>query len=240
MRTLIAAALIAVSTSACSHERNEDPGPVTSRNFTVGNFTEVEVAGPFDVDVRTGANPSVSARGNQALLDKLEVEVKGDKLLIRTKNEHHWFGGWHNSRGSADLAITVPSLRAATLAGSGDLVVDKVAGDSFEGQIAGSGNLRLGSVAVQDLKIGIAGAGDANVGTGQARSAKYEIAGSGDVDAAGIRSEDVKVSIAGSGGVKAVASGSANVDIVGSGDVEVTGGAKCKVKKAGSGNVRCS
>ena len=43
MRTLIAAALIAVSTSACSHERNEDPGPVTSRNFTVGNFTEVEV-----------------------------------------------------------------------------------------------------------------------------------------------------------------------------------------------------
>ena len=240
MRTLIAAALIAVSTSACSHERNDDPGPVTSRNFTVGNFTEVEVAGPFDVDVRTGANPNVSARGNQALLNKLEVEVKGDKLVIKTKSEHRWFGGWHNTGGSADLAITVPMIRAATLAGSGDLAVDKVSGDSFEGQIAGSGNLRLGSVAVQDLKIGIAGAGDAKVGTGQARSAKYEIAGSGGVDAAGIRSEDVKVSIAGSGGVKAVASGSADVDIIGSGDVEVTGGAKCKVKKAGSGNVRCS
>lgn len=231
----------ATSTAACSQSRAEDGGPVVSRTYPVGNFSEIELAGRYDADVRTGANASVTARGPQELMDRLVVEVRGDKLLIHPKDEHRWFGGhgW-KSKEKVQVTVTVPALRAATLAGSGGLNIDKVQGDRFDGQIAGSGDLRIGSVEVSSLELGIAGSGGVDAGSGRAREAHYDIAGSGDVRAQSIASETLKVSIAGSGGVKAHATRAADVDIMGSGDVEVTGGAKCSVSKAGSGNVRCS
>ncbi len=242
MRKALAAAVIAActATSACGHNRSDDPGPMVSRNFQVGNFTQVEVAGPFDVNIHTGANPGVSARGNQQLIDRLEVEVRGSKLLIHPKNEHRWFGGLHWTHGRGTISVTVPMIEAATLAGAGDLDIDNVRGDRFEGQIAGSGDLKVGSVEVGSLKLGIAGSGGATARQGKARQAEYEIAGSGDVDAQTVEVEELKASIAGSGGIKAHASRAADVSIMGSGDVNVTGGAKCSISKAGSGNVSCS
>lgn len=241
MRKSIAVALIAACTasSACSHERDEDTGPVVSRGYQVGGFTELEAAGPFDVTVHTGANPSVQARGNQKLIERLVVEVKGDKLMIHPEKRHSWFGHWGTVNGKADIVVTVPQLRAATLAGAGGISIDKVQGDSFKGEIAGSGGLKIDSLDVGSLKVGIAGAGSVS-GGGKAQSADYDIAGSGDVNASNIAVQDLKVSIAGSGNVRAHATRAANVSIMGSGDVEVTGGAKCSVSKMGSGDVRCS
>lgn len=242
MRKVAAAAIIAASaaTSACGHSRDENPGPPVSQSYQVGNFDQLEVAGPFDVKIHTGAAPSVQAKGNQKLIERLVVEVKGNKLLIHPKERHGWFGSWSSVSGKGEIAVTVPTLRAATLAGSGGIDIDKVQGDSFDGQIAGSGDLRVGSVDVGSLKIGIAGSGGAHAGSGKAKSAEYEIAGSGGVDGAAVTVEGLKISIAGSGSVKARATGKADVNIMGSGDVEVTGGAKCAVSKAGAGDVRCS
>lgn len=242
MRRAIAAAVIAASftTSACGREHDEDPGAVISRSFQVGNFTEVEVAGPFDVNIHTGANPGVSAQGNQKLIDRLEVEVRGNKLVVRPKRERRWFGGWSSMHGKGTISVTVPMIEAATLAGAGDISVDNIRGERFQGQIAGSGDMKLGSVEVGSLKLGIAGAGGASARSGKAREAEYDIAGSGDVDTQTIQVENLKVSIAGSGGIKAHASRAADVNIMGSGDVNVTGGAKCSVSKMGSGNVNCS
>jgi hypothetical protein len=241
MRTSLglAAVIAACATlSACGGGR-ESPGPVVSRSFQVGAFDQVEAAGPFDITVRTGAAPSVEARGNQSLIDRLQVDVENGKLRIRPHNDHGFFG-WGIHRGKATITITVPSLKAATLAGAGDITIDKVEGDSFEGKMAGAGDLKLGSVDVGSLKLSVAGSGDATVQSGKAQSAEYGIAGAGDVDTSNVTVQTLKISIAGSGDIKAHATGAADVNIMGSGDVTVTGGAKCSVSKAGSGDVHCS
>ena len=219
MRNLIAATAIvaAGATAACSQARGEDGGPTVSRNYPVGSFDQIELAGHYD------------------------VEVRGNELRIRPKNERRWFNFGRGMRsGKVQVTVTVPGLKSAMLAGAGGIRIDKVQGDEFEGEIAGSGDLRIGAVQVQMLRLGIAGSGDLHAGTGRAQRAEYDIAGSGGVEASGIASERVKVSVAGSGDVKAHATRSADVDTVGSGDVEVTGGAKCSINKAGSGEVRCS
>jgi hypothetical protein len=240
MQRSLAAVIAASAAVAGCQVHAEDGGATTSRNYQVGNFQQIEVAGPYDVEVRTGANPSVSAQGSEKLIERTTVEVKGDKLLIHPERSHSWFNfGW-SSHGKARFTVTVPQLTGATIAGSGDVSVDKVQGQSFEGTVAGSGGINIGSLDVQDLKLAIAGSGGVKAGTGKAQSAKYDIAGSGDVDAGAVQTQQVKVSIAGSGGVKAHSSGTADVSIMGSGDVDVAGGAKCTVSKAGSGNVRCS
>ena len=180
MRKTIVAAVVAASaaTSACGHNRTIDAGPNVSRNYQVGNFQQIEVAGPYDVDVKTGPQVSVSANGGEKLLDKTVVEVRGDKLVIGPQEHHslfHW--GW-TSNGKAKFTVTVPQLHGATIAGSGNINVDQVQGDRFEGTVAGSGGLGIGKLDVQTLKLAIAGSGGVKASQGKAQAAEYEIAGS--------------------------------------------------------------
>jgi hypothetical protein len=217
--------------SADAEERNA--GPKVDRNYQVGNFTKIEVAGPYDVKVVTGGAPAVSARGGENLLNETEVVVDGDTLEIRPKKHK----SWHWTNGTAEFTVNVAALRAAAIAGSGGITVDKVAGD-FDGDVAGSGDLRLPSVAGGRVKLSIAGSGGV-MAAGSAQNVDINIAGSGDIDAKGLAARTADVSIAGSGNVAAHATDTADVTIMGSGDVEMTGGAKCKVSKMGSGDVRC-
>jgi hypothetical protein len=241
-KTLAAAAIVAASTatSACGMGHSEDGGPTASRNYQVGAFDEVVSAGAYDVIIRTGSAPSVSARGPQKALDHLVVEIRNGKLEIHPEKQNSWFHRGVNYRGKVEVTVTVPQLKGATLAGAGDMRVDKIQGDRFDGTLAGAGNLQVDNVQVQSLKLTIAGAGDAKLGGGSAQTADYTIAGAGDMDAKGVWVQQAKVSIAGSGSVSAHVSSTAEVSIVGAGDVDVTGGAKCSVHKLGAGDVRCS
>ena len=242
MRHSIAAGIAAASAivAGCHHERVEDAGSMVSRNYQVGSFDRVEVAGPYDVQVRTGPQASVAAQGGNRLLDRTTVEVHGDKLIIEPKRTKGWFGVHWSSNGKARFVVTVPQLRAASIAGSGGMQIDQVRGESFEGEVAGSGSLDVAQSDVQRLKLAIAGSGGIKARAGKATKAEYEIAGSGDVDGGGVAAQDLEVSIAGSGSVRAHATGQAEVNIMGSGGLDVTGGAKCKISKMGWGDVRCS
>ena len=236
---LAAAIAAAAAASGCARDRQEPAGPATTRNFQVGAFERLEVAGPYDVTVATGGAPSVRASGGERAIERMVVEVKGGTLKIHPRKRSGIHFGWSKAH-PVKLTVTVPSLAAAEIAGSGDIEIDKIAGDSFEAGVAGSGNLRLGEVSVKKLRAGIAGSGAIHAGRGRASEASYEIAGSGDIDGAAVVAETASVSIAGSGNVAAHATATASVEIAGSGDVRVTGGAKCSVSKAGSGNVHCS
>ena len=232
--------IVAITISGCGRSHAEDGGPTVEKSYQVGAFDKIEVAGPFDVNVRTGSNPSVSASGPQKLIEHLVVEVKGDKLVIHTERQHGFFNWGFNTNGSATLSVTVPALSAATIAGSGGITVDKIAGDSFEGGVAGSGDLKLDAVQVKSLKLSIGGSGDIAARSGQAQQADYHIAGSGGIDARGVQAQAATVAIAGSGSIRGQATGAADVKIMGSGDVTMTGGAKCVISKTGSGDVNCS
>ena len=237
---VIGLAAAATASASCGQTRAEDAGPNVQRSFEVGTFERIHVAGPYDVRVKTGGGPSVSASGPERVMERLVVEVKGDRLLIHPRKERGIFN-WNWGRGgTATIEVTAPQLREAMIAGSGGITVDRIQGERFEGSVAGSGDLNLDSLDVQALKLSIAGSGDLRARSGQARNAEYSIAGSGDIDASGVSSETADVSIAGSGSISGQATGTADVSIMGSGDVVLTGGARCKVSKAGSGDVRCS
>lgn len=237
-RTLIMSAT-ALALAAChfgGRAETREAGPETSRNYQVGQFERIEVMGPYEVAVTTGGATQVAASGGANLLDETDVMVEDGALVIRPKKRKGVRFNWRD--GKARFAVNVAALRGASIAGSGDVSVDKVSGD-FDGEVAGSGSIGIGALSGGRTSIEIAGSGEFT-GSGQVDSLDVEIAGSGDVNLAGLTAKTADISIAGSGNVRANASDTAQVKIMGSGDVELGGGAKCTVKKAGSGNVRCS
>ena len=233
--SLAAVGLLAAGCHVGADAEDRDAGPEVSRSYQVGAFDRLEVAGPYDVNVVTGGQAGVSAKGGENLLAETEVIVEGNVLKIQPKKKKGIRWNWRN--GKAVFTVNAAALRGASIAGSGGVSVDKVAGD-FEGEVAGSGDLKVGQVAGGRVKFDIAGSGGVEA-AGTADAVDISIAGSGDIDLGGLSSRNADVSIAGSGNVKANASDSANVSIMGSGDVEIKGGAKCTVSKAGSGDVRC-
>ncbi len=238
---VVLAAAAMLGAGACSESRAEEAGPDISRNFPVSGFEKLEVSGPFDVQVSTGRQPSVSAQGPSSIVEKMVVRVEGNTLKIEPEKRRGWLGGWQwgNRGGKARVAVDVPMLTAAAIAGSGGVGVDRVATGSFRGSIAGSGDLRLSQVEVGTLTLEISGSGNASA-AGRAGEASYEIAGAGNILASRVVTQQTHAEIAGSGNIEANARTAARVEIAGSGNVRVTGGARCSVERAGSGNVTCS
>jgi len=224
--------------SACQAGQAREAGPETTRTFPAGNFTKLAIAGSYDVTVSTGSQPGVQATGGQNRLEELVVELEGDTLKIHPRERSGVNWNWDDDRGIR-ISVTVPALSDLAVAGSGDVSVNKVAGEAFSASLAGSGDLRLDDIQARQFALKVAGSGDVSA-RGTVGAARVSVAGSGGVDAAGLVSENANVAVMGSGDVKLQARQTATVSVAGSGDVEIKGGAKCSVSKAGSGDVRCS
>ena len=234
--------IVALPLAACSfHGDDGGPGVAgsgngTTRNYAVADFTGLALRGSDDVDVRVGTGFSVRAEGPSAELDKLKIERVGDTLRIGRKNRSGF--SWGGNHESVKVYVTMPRVAAATIAGSGDMTIDRVEGQRFDGDTAGSGALSVAMLGVREAKLSVAGSGDMSL-KGTAETLTVDIAGSGAVDASGVKVGSAKVSVMGSGGVRADVTGTANVTVMGSGDVDLGKAAKCTTSKMGSGNVTC-
>lgn len=225
----------ALMLSACSVAESTPAGSVGSRSYDVSGFDKVELAGSDNVRVVSGPAFSVQATGPEATLERLKIEVEGSTLSIGRKRQ--WAMGWGGDD-NALITVTMPLIKAASVAGSGDMAVDRVETREFEASLAGSGNLSILSAQVEKLEVSVAGSGDVSL-AGIAKTIDVSLAGSGNVKAKDVSATDASISIAGSGNVDARASGSAAISIAGSGDVTIAGTANCKTSKKGSGEVRC-
>jgi hypothetical protein len=237
--SIFGAIVTALMSAACNHAgAAEEAGPAVSRNFTVGSFDQIEVSGPYDVDVRTGGNPSVAVKGPQNLVERMDVRVENGRLLIRPRKEQGRFQ-W-GSRGHVEVRVTAAGLRGAEITGAGDIRIDRVTGRDFKAGIRGSGDLSIEALEANAFAASIAGSGDIRASAGRAEQVDLKIGGSGNIDTQGVTAKSASATISGSGNIAATATDTAAVRIYGAGDVEIKGGAKCTVDNKGAGSFRCS
>ena len=222
---MLGGCVIAVGSSGADGVPN-----VETRRFDVAGFDAIDLTGSDDVRVVRSDSVSVVASGDPRAVAALMVTVDRGTLRISRKP-----GRWQD-RG-ATVTVTVPSLRAATLSGSGAMDVGAMA-TTFDARLPGSGELTLRDLHGETVRMELAGSGDLTA-SGTVRQADIRLAGSGDIDARALAVRDLSVDLGGSGTVRAQASDTASLSIGGSGDVTVAGHPRCTVRKSGSGTVRC-
>lgn len=212
----------------------QQQGPATV--YRVDRFDSIGLATAATVEVRVGPNWSVQATGPAEALAALRVEREGDTLQLRPRD------GWRASQRDLDrkvrILVTMPRLAGASVAGSGQMIVDRASGPLVRTSVSGSGSLAFGTVAVDELVASIAGSGSITA-SGTAARLKVRNSGSGNFRGSGLRVADASVSAAGSGSVRTIVQGPATVSLAGSGVVDLGQGAQCSVKNAGSGRVIC-
>ena len=200
----------------------------------LSEFSSINIGVPADVFVTQSANQSVRIETNQSNLEKIEVEVKGGKLNIKSKrNNTHY-------KGDIKIYISAKKINGLSLAGSGSITTKgKVSAGNLSLSIAGSGTISSLNLSAEELQISVAGSGDVHLaGDATAKNMKVSVAGSGKIKAQDFAVKNIKTSISGSGKCYFYPTDELHVSLSGSGDVYYVGNPLIDARISGSGSVK--
>lgn len=248
MKKLVVLAFLVASTVAAFAQTRE--------TREVGSFTRISYRVPGKLYLKQGSPQKVELVGAADVLKEIEVDVSGDKLIIGKENR--WMDWGWSSKIDLTVYITVPTIEAVGVAGSGDLFCeDKINVNNLDLSVSGSGSMRLAFNASGDVEADVSGSGDMDLkgscnnfdsdvsGSGKVyvsasikERADLGVAGSGKIQMQG-NVRDVKASISGSGRINAgeLLAEKCDVRISGSGDMEINVKEELEATISGSGSV---
>jgi Putative auto-transporter adhesin, head GIN domain len=183
--------LLARDNGGSSSSTLRGSGTPATQTRSLPAFTAVDLAGANQVAVHVGAAQAVTVRADDNLIRYVTTMVTGGTLVVDQSRSF-------TTSGPMDVDVSVPSLAAVRLSGSGILTIDGVRGARFAVDVPGSGVVTVaGSVTRLDATL----------------------SGSGDVRLQGLTARDVTASVLGSGRLQVDATRSLDASLSGSGAI---------------------
>jgi Putative auto-transporter adhesin, head GIN domain len=173
--TLAAAALVAALLAIGCGPFRGDAGPTRTETRTVASFDRIELHGRTNLTVRAGATRTLSLRGGEHVLEKLDTTVRDGTLIFDPQD------GGLNDDHEVEATITVPRLRAVEADGAGSIRLLNLASEALELRNTGASDFAA-SGWVDRLSAIVEGAGELDLGNLKARDATVRIEGVGDAE----------------------------------------------------------
>lgn len=246
IKYLLAAIIVTGSTYAFAQTDSIAKLKLDTINKHVSGFTEIKIAGPFDVQITQGNTESLTMYAPAEIVDRIVTEVSGGVLKIQNKHDN-WSSGekswwsekswWRRHPGKIKVYVTVKNLNWISISGSGHAKFEEgIASNSLKLRVRGSGNI-TGKVQVKSLTSSVSGSGDITL-SGTAENSIIKVTGSGNFKARDLVTVSSAAHVSGSGNAEINASDKLNAAISGSGGVRYIGEVKSiNTKKSGSGSI---
>lgn len=199
-------------------------------------FDGVSNTCPFDVFYEQSDERYVIVEGDKEVFNRLHTDVRRGVLEISIDPARYRNVRLRVRVGSPEITqlsmagsgsiicksdIATDGDLSLRVAGSGDLITEKISCGDFDSSVSGSGYLKVGRVEADDANVSVAGSGDWFSPRIKADNLTIAVAGSGDVDITNVDIDDtLSASIAGSGDIT-VSGHASNVSakVAGSGDI---------------------
>jgi hypothetical protein len=152
----------------------------------VASFASVELAGSNNVTIRVGEPQAVVVRADDNLLDRVTTEVHAGNLVIGNTP------GSFTAKSPMSVDVSVPSLTALTLTGSGNIFVGGIETQRLTLTLSGSGML-TGSGTASRLDVTLSGSGEAQLEQLVAGEVHAVVSGSGEILVTASKSLDAAV-----------------------------------------------
>lgn len=215
------------------NSQSKNSAGTTKETRNVSNFNALDLSVSANVLLRQGTPQSVVLEGDANDIEKIETEVSGSELKIKTKP-----GKWNI--GKITVYITMENIKDLNISGSGSIKAETpVKANGLSLVISGSGNINIPELSASEISAVISGSGSMiYAGNSSANRSNIVVTGSGNINAEGLNSNDARVTITGSGDCKVNANDKLDVQITGSGSVFYKGKALINANVTGSGKVR--
>ncbi len=226
MRSMIYLAAMMIITSVAAQKTE----------INVGDFSELTFGTSGVLYLSQGSETKVVVDADDDILEKIDFDQRGDRLVIRNKNDRGWNRGW--GRYELKIYVTMRDIEAIKLSGSGPIYGENVLKtDDLEVKLSGSGNMEL-EVESGDLEIGISGSGSIEM-EGLGEDVYARISGSGKIKANDLEVKSLDARISGSGSIYMTVEDEIEASISGSGNVYYRGDPdRVMNSSSGSGKIR--
>jgi hypothetical protein len=164
----------------------EGSGVAATQARDVAPFSSVDLARSNNVVLRVGGKQSVVVRGDDNLLDRVTTDVQKGTLVIGNTP------GDLTTNSPMSVMVSVPSLTALSLSGSGNIAVSGIKTETLTVSLRGSGNL-TGRGTASRLDVTVGGSGNAFFERLVANDVKAMVSGSGTIFVTATRSLDGSV-----------------------------------------------
>ena len=207
-------------------------GNLDSYEIKVGEYSKIRVSGFCNIHYYASSSDAVTLEIQSNLREYIEVEVKGDELVVGTKR-----GYSINTAKTPVLTVYTPVLTRLDVSGAGSFTAyDTIIADSFSVNLSGAGSGKA-ELAVDSLSIQISGAGSFDL-SGRADAADFDMSGAGNLNASSLQTREAKVRLAGAGTIKVNCSDKLNINASGVGTIEYRGSPSTDISKSGMVTVR--
>ena len=160
-------------------------GAAATQTRTVACFTSLDLAGSNNVTITVGKPQSVVVHADSALINHVTTDVAAGTLVIGDTPAF-------TASGPMSVDVSVPSLTALSLSGSGQISATGISTPQLTVTISGSGLVSAaGTVTRLDVTIG--GSGRARLSQLTARDVHAVISGSGLIQVTATASLDAAV-----------------------------------------------
>jgi hypothetical protein len=210
-------------------------GQTVKETRDVAGFTGVTLAFSGNVFVTQGSPQKVVIEADKGTMEKIETELHGDNLVLKTRDGH-----WRDL-GKINVYITVPEVDNLSVTGSGDLICESsIKTNELELFVSGSGSLRVSKLEAHEVSAEITGSGDIVVAGTSNNDGEMDatITGSGSIKAENFAVSEASVGITGSGSAAVNVTKELETNITGSGSVNYRGNPLINATATGSGKTR--
>ena len=211
------------------------PAGAADRTYSVTNFEQIRLQGPYKVRLVTGVAPYARASGSTQALDGIAIEVNSQILTVR-RNPSVSSAYPGQPAGPVEIEIGGHDLRSASIIGAGSLDISAVRGLSFSLTVEGAGAAKVDNIDVDQFKLWVGGTGSASL-SGSAKSATFLVRGMSALDASGLAVKDAVIGSEGPSIVRANVGNAAKVTARGASQVMLEGAPACTVTAVGSATV---
>ena len=178
-------AALAVAAIAIALLVHGSPGVTATQTRTVASFTSLDLAASNNVTIIVGRPQSVVVHANSNLINHVTTDVVAGTLVIGHT-------GSLTARGPMSVDVSVPSLTALSLSGSGQISATGISTPQLTMTISGSGLLSAAGTATR-LDVTINGDGQAQLSQLIARDVHAVVSGSGLIQVTATTSLDAAI-----------------------------------------------
>ena len=176
-----------------------------AESFEIDAFTELKLGGAFEVELEVGPEPSLEVELPESLVDDLEVDSSGGRLVVRVDR------GWSSTEGPVVLRVTTPVVEIIDLEGATRVDLVGLDGGSLDlalegaSQVTASGSLdrlvieasgasrvKFDQVSVEEVEIEVDGS--SSVELERAAKVTGSVSGASSVDVSDDATLDVSTS----------------------------------------------
>ena len=215
-------------------KRVKGNGNIKTAEHAVSEFKNVEVSGAIELYVAQGATKPVTIETDENLLQYIEVNQEGNRIVIRSRE-----GINPQPTNKIKVYVTAPVYNSIDVSGASNINgQSKITNtEKMELDVSGAGDINM-DLTAPGISADISGAGAVNL-RGETKSFDLTLTGAGKAHCFELLSEDTKVEISGAGDADVFASVKLNAEVSGAGSVRYKGGAsQVNQQVSGAGSVK--